>query len=133
MRLSQAELELIETVRHWDAKNFTLTIRVDKGRWDASLADHDRDLVATGTGSDFNSAWNDIIDPRLRWSLMDTRFSPPLSLSDIEGSARRDQHSAAPGVMPQRLPAWKMGSACISLFADPPKRRHGRAGATDTA
>ena len=66
MRLSQAELELIETVRHWDAQNFTLTIRVDKGRWNASLEDHDRDLVATGTGSDFNSAWNDIVDPRLR-------------------------------------------------------------------
>ena len=66
MRLSQAELELIETVRHWDAQNFTLTIRVDNGRWNASLEDHDRDLVATGTGSDFNSAWNDIVDPRLR-------------------------------------------------------------------
>ena len=51
MRLSQAELELIETVRHWDAKNFTLTIRVDKGRWNASLEDHDRDLVATGMKS----------------------------------------------------------------------------------
>jgi hypothetical protein len=82
MRLSQAELELIETVRHWDAKNFTLTIRVDKGRWDASLADHDRDLVATGTGSDFNSAWNDI----------------------IEGSARRDRNSTAPGVKIVPLP-----------------------------
>ena len=44
MRLSQAELELIETVRHWDAQNFTLTIRVDKGRWNASLEDHDCDL-----------------------------------------------------------------------------------------
>lgn len=66
MRLSRAELELIETVRHWDAQNFTLTIRVDNGLWNASLADHDHDLVATETGSDFNSAWNDIIDPRLR-------------------------------------------------------------------
>jgi len=66
MRLSRAELELIETVRHWDAQNFTLTIRVDNGLWNASHADHDHDLVATGTGSDFNSAWNDIIDPRLR-------------------------------------------------------------------
>ena len=66
MRLSRAELELIETVRHWDAQNFTLTIRVDKGRWNASLEDHDHDLVSTGTGYDFNSAWNDINDQRLR-------------------------------------------------------------------
>jgi hypothetical protein len=90
MRLSRAELELIETVRHWDATNFTLTIRVDKAGgmqvsqiMTATWSRRGQDLTLTppGTTSLIRACGSPDGDALLA----------PLSLSDIEGSARRDR------------------------------------------
>jgi hypothetical protein len=64
--LTQAERELLELVRHRDAKNFTVAISTDLGRWHIKLEDHDAGVAGDGRGPDFDTAWGDIVDPRLR-------------------------------------------------------------------
>jgi hypothetical protein len=69
MTVSDAEFQLIGIIRqhHESGRGgFTVTIHADNGRWNASLEDHDTGIVGSGTGSDFASAWNDIVDLRLR-------------------------------------------------------------------
>jgi hypothetical protein len=62
--LSDAEAQLIWIIR--TSKNFTVTIHADSGRWDVKLEDHDSGGCGSGTGQNFPSAWDDVIDPRLR-------------------------------------------------------------------
>jgi hypothetical protein len=62
--LSDAEAQLIHIIR--TSKDFTITIHTHGGRWDARLEDHDHGGFGTGIGSDFESAWDGIVDPRLR-------------------------------------------------------------------
>ncbi len=64
--LTRQELQLIELVRHQDALHFTVEISTDLGRWHIRLADHDAGLSGDGRGDAFGSAWDDIVDARLR-------------------------------------------------------------------
>jgi hypothetical protein len=62
--LTDSESQLIYVLR--TSKNFTVSIHADNGRWDVRLEDHDIGGIGTGSGPDFQSAWDDIVDPRLR-------------------------------------------------------------------
>ena len=61
-----AERELLELIRLEDAKNFTLTVRVDNGVWVVAAHDRDADSHGRGHGNSFAEAWFDQLDPRLR-------------------------------------------------------------------
>ena len=61
MELSQAERQLIEILRHQDAQNFTLTVHVDNDRFDIRLEDHDLGKSSTGSGPDFDTAWDNVL------------------------------------------------------------------------
>ena len=78
MELSQAERQLIEILRHQDAQDFTLTVHVDNDRahsnssavyghrhyftrFDIRLEDHDLGKSSTGSGPDFDTAWDNVL------------------------------------------------------------------------
>jgi hypothetical protein len=53
-----------------EACRLKITIAAEPGHWDITLEDRESgDPPADGHGPDFDSAWSDIVDPRLRaWS-----------------------------------------------------------------
>jgi hypothetical protein len=61
-----AEKALLELVRHKDAKNFTVEISVDNGRWHFRFSDHDSGVCGDGSGKNFGQAYHDVADPSLR-------------------------------------------------------------------
>jgi hypothetical protein len=59
--LTDAERQLIALLRGERAKNFSVEIRVDRGRWYSKLWDHDEDIAGHGQGDRFSEAWDDTL------------------------------------------------------------------------
>ena len=59
-RLTEAERELLELARDRAPRNFTLTIAAEDGHWHVRAEHHEDGLVATGQGTTFERAWQDL-------------------------------------------------------------------------
>ena len=66
MKLTDAEIQLIELLRGEHARNFSVEIRNITGVWYAKLKDHDANLAGHGQGDTFSHAWDDILHRSLR-------------------------------------------------------------------
>jgi MFS family permease len=55
------------SVRAWAPyTDLKITIIAERGQWHVRLESHEQGLSGDGWGHDFTSAWEDIVDPRLR-------------------------------------------------------------------
>ena len=58
--LTEAERELLELVRDRAPRNFTITIAAEDRHWHVRAEHHEDGLVATGQGTTFERAWQDL-------------------------------------------------------------------------
>jgi hypothetical protein len=65
LELTDAERQMIEILRS-TKDDFALTINREGERWHMRLENYDVGNVADGHGSNFDQAWDDILDNRLR-------------------------------------------------------------------
>jgi hypothetical protein len=58
--LTEAEHELLELLRDPAPRNFTVTIAAEDGHWHVRAEHHEDGLMATGQGTTFERAWQDL-------------------------------------------------------------------------
>ena len=65
--LTEAEWQMLMILREEAAsEGLKITIIAERGQWHVRLESHEQELSGDGWGHDFTSAWEDIVDPRLR-------------------------------------------------------------------
>ena len=65
--LTEAEWQMLMILREEAAsEGLKITIIAEPGQWHVRLESHEQGSSGDGWGHDFTSAWEDIVDPRLR-------------------------------------------------------------------
>jgi hypothetical protein len=65
--LTEAEWQMLMILREEAAsEGLKITIIAEPGQWHVRLESHEQGSSGDGGGHDFTSAWEDIVDPRLR-------------------------------------------------------------------
>jgi hypothetical protein len=65
--LTEAEWQMLMILREEAAsEGLKITIIAEPGQWHVRLESHEQGSSGDGWGQDFSTAWEDIVDPRLR-------------------------------------------------------------------